>query len=102
MPYIDDREGRRHEVRQAFARATADALEDIEGVDPGDLAFLIADAVDTVLIWLDETGGYHYRDLATIDGVLGTAQHEFRRRILDPYEDLARATTREVYTVLED
>lgn len=102
MPYIDDSEGRRHKVRLAFAGATPEALREIRPVTAGDLAFLIADAVDTYLVYLDEATGYRYRDLAAIDGVLGTAQHEFRRRILDPYEDLARATKGEVYSVLED
>lgn len=99
MPYID--EDRRDAVSQAF-----DSINPIEdlieiGAGPGDLAFLIADAVDSMLLAIEALeGGYRYSHLADIDGVLGTAQHEFRRRILDPYEDLARSIKGEVYTVL--
>ena len=68
--------------------------------DPGELAFAIAVLLDNYVIDMDEgdtSPGVGYAQLALVDGVLGTSQHEFRRRHMDDYEDRKRWENGEVY-----
>ena len=65
-------------------------------LNPGDLAYLISQLIDCYL----SSGHEGFKALADVDGVLGLSQHEFRRRIVGPYEDRKREENGEVYTVL--
>jgi hypothetical protein len=49
-----------------------------------------------ILEYLDRAGE-RYETLNAIDGVLGLVQHEFRRRVIDPYEDKKIAENGDIY-----
>ena len=51
---------------------------------PGDLAYVIT---KLALAQVENQGGKRFSNMATVDGILGLVQHEFRRKYVDPYED---------------
>lgn len=82
MPYLSD-------------PARREALEPELDIQSGaELNFVIARLVDRFVH--DHELSYH--TLEEIDGALGLAQHEFRRRVVARYEDEKCAANGEVYT----
>lgn len=76
MPYVD--EGRRRNLDPLI-----DELS-LECQCPGDLAYVITKLALDQVVYL---GGKRFKNMATVDGILGLVQHEFRRKYVDPYED---------------
>lgn len=65
----------------------------------GELTFAI-DKIAEELLW--KLSGYdwakvRYEHLAAIDGALGLAQFEFRRRVVAPYEDAKREQNGDIF-----
>lgn len=75
MPYINPEE------REQFDDAILDLAELCES--PGQLNYIISKIVLAVAY----NSPADYESFNAIDGVLGLAQHEFRRRVIAPYED---------------
>lgn len=87
MPYIS--EERRERIQLPYVS------------DVGELTFVV-DKLAEELLW-KETGydwdKVSYELLAKIDGALGLAQAEFRRRIVAPYEDVKIEKNGDVFVV---
>lgn len=82
MPYLPDVDRR-------------DALDSGEAPQDGaELNYVISRHVDRFI----ESHGLSYHTLEEIDGCLGLAQHEFRRRVVKPYEDMKWMDNGEVFT----
>ena len=93
MPYLDrDEEGTWIESVERLAGTYVTAPR---------LAYAIARLAKEALI--DQAGGNEfspsYTNMATIDGVLGTAQMEFRERVIKPYEKKKRKENGGIYDV---
>ncbi|KKN34177.1 hypothetical protein LCGC14_0796310 [marine sediment metagenome] len=76
MPYIEN-----------IRRSRLDPLIDELSLGcryPGDLAYVIT---KLALAQVENQGGKRFSNMATVDGILGLVQHEFRRKYVDPYED---------------
>lgn len=93
MPYID-----RH-VRKRLDEHIEKLAEEMSA--PGDLSYIISRlaTVFGTTHFQYTTAGY-YTNLATIYGVLTATAEEFRRRVLDPYEDRKRMNNGDVYQEL--
>lgn len=74
--------------------------EDLEGgsipVSPGELNFIITDAITNYLRWR-RGGDYNYEVLNEVMGVLESAKLELYRRIVAEYEDTKREENGDVY-----
>jgi hypothetical protein len=64
--------------------------------DGAELNFVISTLVDRFI----EQHGLTYHTLEEIDGALGLAQFEFRRRIVAPYEDRKLTQNGDVFSAL--
>ena len=76
MPYVDKSKRRKLDL----------LLEPLllEHLCTGDLAYVIT---KLALAQVENQGGRRFGNMATVDGILGLVQHEFRRKYVDPYED---------------
>lgn len=89
MPYI------KPEKRDKYTKL----ITEIKGVgsitDAGELNYLITTLINKYLV----DNGISYDTLHSVTGVLIDAKDEFKRRVVDPYEDTALFENGEVYTV---
>ena len=85
MPFIPFEQ--RDEVRRRFRLGL--------GInEPGELSFLIAEAIDSFV-----GSQYNFERLAAALGAADSALSEFRRRVVEPYEDRKHAENGEVFTL---
>lgn len=84
MPYIEP-------DRRSDLRARRKSPE-----TPGELNFVITDAIDDYLI----ARGLSYEQLNAVIGVLECAKMELYRRVAAPYEDGKRMSNGDVYAVV--
>lgn len=63
----------------------------------GEFAFLISQLIVRYI----KHKGLSYETLHSIDGILGTSHNEFRRRVLNPYEDQKIKENGDVYDELD-
>lgn len=83
MPYIEQ-----------AARASAEKFPETVG----ELNYAITHLINDYLLAV----GIRYETLNAVDGVLGLAQAEFRRRVVFPYEDEKMEQNGDVYTCLDE
>ena len=83
MPYIP--EDRREQIRPSPYS---------EPHGPGELNYCIT---DMAIAYLRRNGPVNYRLLNEIMGVMGSAQQEFYRRVVVPYEDSKKIENGDVY-----
>lgn len=96
MPYLRDLARRLSltpRVRRPYCAKNVDP-DMAPPAEGAELNFLISDLVDEFI----ERHGLSYHTLEEIDGALGLAQHEFRRRVVGPYEDLKIEENGEVFS----
>jgi hypothetical protein len=92
MPYIDQgvRDILEPEISQLIRRVEANVPEeDREGVANYVISRLVANI-------MRPGSGWRYKSLSRAAEVFASAGHEFRRRMLDPYEDKAIAKNGDV------
>lgn len=89
MPYIEG-------SRRAALKSIADA-HGVRPQTPGELAYVLADAIDEYLLEKSPNGEYSYADRNEVMGVLASLQHEFYERGLRKYEKRKRRENGEVF-----
>lgn len=90
MPYIDNHLGRRQEIQDTVFLSLD---------EKGELNFLICDIVQTYLASRQHRPNYNM--LSDVAGVLADVQHEFRRCVMDPYEEKKRQENGDVWWINE-
>lgn len=95
MPYISNKEGRRDQISEQLF---------LEIDKKGELNFIICQVIQEFLAGLeDDSEGFKigYDVLSDVAGVLGDVQHEFRRCVMDKYEDKKREENGDVWWINE-
>lgn len=80
MPYITEHE----RLRGAYANPA----------NPGELAFSLT---QTIRFYLQARALYNFEDYNAVVGVLDNVKDEFKRRVLNPYEDRKIVQNGDVY-----
>ena len=91
MPYLSNKEGRRDQIMEGY-------FHDLKS--KGELNFLICDVIQQYIA----VAGNHkmsYDLLSDVAGVLADVQHEFRRCVMDPYEDKKSEENGDVWWINE-
>lgn len=87
MPYVNE------DDRKRFDASLIRLHKALDGVTPGMLNYLIT----RILLFVWHSSPQNYATIAMIDGVLGTVQKEWYRRITVPYEESKMAEHGDVY-----
>ena len=91
MPYIES--SRRKVIETDLASLLSLIRSSGDQFTKGDLNYTVTRLVMTWLV----TNGQSYSHMSDVTGILSDIQAEFRRRVMDPYEDLKKDKYGEVF-----